>query len=641
MTKVNRSLEAYPFVRLRAHIYFGGLTPVIQQHVIFDGSKLVVRELEWVPALFTYWREILDNALDEVIGHKNGKAINVQYDPVTFNMIVEDDGKGIPIKHDPNIDGIPASVLLSKVQTGSNFDEDELIRLGFKIKEASRGTGRKGAWGGVNGLGGSVVNFTSERFTVDVWRDNKHFHQSWGEGVEEIETVGYRIIGYDGPKRGTRIEFKPSKKVFQHMILPEDLIRSHLWIIACENAGRLRVTYNGDVLKPDGKTGALARTILKGYEPIELEIEDGSFKSQFYLVPGFSDREMLYSMVNRIPAFNGGTHLDAFRDRFYPAMMELLRKQAEKRKIELNRGDLTHGVLLFNTTEMEAPDFDSQSKTKLTNQNVVGIIKKGISDETVSAIVKKNKSWIEAILERCDHRHDKKAAGSAAKKSKQKSPLLIDANGHDRSQCILFIAEGDSAIEGMKEVRDAKIHGGLPLRGKIQNANNMKRRDVLESPVYSSIINAMGLSITDPAQRSDLRYGAIYIAADEDEDGKHITTLIVNFFYRYWPELFARDKKPFIYKFETPLIIMRKGSQAKYVYAREYADFQAHPGKYKGWDIVRAKGLGALEKSDWKNAIQNPSLIPIVDDGNMETTLELLFGESAEARKAWLEQEDV
>ena len=127
----------------------------------------------------------------------------------------------------------------------------------------------------------------------------------------------------------------------------------------------------------------------------------------------------------------------------------------------------------------------------------------------------------------------------------------------------------------------------------------------------------------------------IYIATDEDEDGKNITALLVNFFYQFWPELFAQPAHPFIYKLSTPFIIARRGNTSKYFYSHDYEDFS--PEEFKGWDITRAKGLGSLKEPDWKHSLDNPVLVPIIDDGNLDSTLDLIFNEKrADDRKEWL-----
>ena len=166
------------------------------------------------------------------------------------------------------------------------------------------------------------------------------------------------------------------------------------------------------------------------------------------------------------------------------------------------------------------------------------------------------------------------------------------------------------------------------------NVFGITPRKAMTSEALLDIMTAIGLKMGEKPE--DLRYGKIYIAADEDEDGKNIVALLVNFFYRFWPDLF-RGSEPIVYKFSTPFVILSKGKQRKYVYADDYDDFQSNIEKYKGWDVRRAKGLGSLEPEDWEHALKKPVVVPLMDDGEMKETLDLIFNNArADDRKEWL-----
>ena len=192
----------------------------------------------------------------------------------------------------------------------------------------------------------------------------------------------------------------------------------------------------------------------------------------------------------------------------------------------------------------------------------------------------------------------------------------------------------NSAISGMASVRDPKIHGGLPLRGKVMNVNGEAPKKVLDSMALVDIITAVGLTLGEKADRNDLRYGKLYVATDMDPDGLNIGALVVNFFFTYWPELFDEDD-PFIYMFMTPFVIAEKGKERKYWYAHDYHKFDA--SKMAGWSITRAKGLGTLQEVDWRYSLDHPELISITDDGNMKENLDLIFnGDRAADRRDWI-----
>lgn len=209
----------------------------------------------------------------------------------------------------------------------------------------------------------------------------------------------------------------------------------------------------------------------------------------------------------------------------------------------------------------------------------------------------------------------------------------------DESFCLENgIISHNSAVAGIAEARDAEIHGALPLRGKVTNVHpskNVSMKDLLTpGSALSKVMMAIGLVPGQRANRHQLRYGKINITTDADEDGKNISALMINFFYTFWPELFDPNN-PFIYVFDTPLIIAVKGKQRKYWYADDYETFNSDD--FKGWEITRAKGLAALKREDWKYVLENPKLQPIIDDGNLKTALDLLFhNDMSEDRKNWL-----
>jgi DNA gyrase/topoisomerase IV subunit B len=218
---------------------------------------------------------------------------------------------------------------------------------------------------------------------------------------------------------------------------------------------------------------------------------------------------------------------------------------------------------------------------------------------------------------------------------KNKVPGLMDATGSKRQQCILILGEGDSSLASVSSVRNPDIHGGLALRGKILNVNGESLKKVLENKVLVEIMNSIGLITNQKAVRTNLRYGKIYIATDSDPDGGSIATLLINFFYTFWPELFDETQPPFIYLFQTPFVILEKGKQRKYFYSHNYDQFK--PNDWTGWSITRAKGLGSLTEVDWTYSLDHPICIPIQDNGKLQEVLDLIFNSARSGdRKVWL-----
>ena len=610
-------LSDWEHTRLRLEMYYGSRDAHTQTVLTYPDGKPTPKEMTWIPAVFTAFREILDNALDEVVGHGNGDRIDVTYDPATMVFSVEDNGRGIPIKYSEEHKTYLATMALSQARAGRNFQE-------------------RGQVAGTNGIGASGVNFCSEYFTIFVERDGQAFKQEFQEGKDGLVIKPAILKDKATAKNGTRIEFKLSSKVFKDLTLPEEFIRSRVYetAICCP---KTKVYYNGERIQAK----SVEKTLFAGLKPIHIEVQEESFVSNFWLLPGFMDGgEHQHSLVNRIPAFDGGIHMDTLKRYFFSGLITALERESKKRKLTPNRSDVSEGMLIFNITTMDAPNFNSQSKTRLNNEETGKYIKKALDDpEFFKNVIKKYPDWIADIYTRCEERTMKKDASDANKEGKkllrEKVPGLMDATGLDRSKCILFLAEGLSAISGMASVRDPEVHGGLGLKGKVMNVYDASVKEVLDDGALRDIMNSVGIIPGSAANRHTMRYNQIYIAHDMDPDGLNIGALLINFFFKYWPELFDPTKAPVINIFMTPFIIAEKGKVRKYWYSDDYMNFK--PEDYKGWSITRAKGLGTLTREDWQHSITTPKLFPIINDGNMKDTLDLIFNpKRANDRKDWI-----
>lgn len=617
-----KKLSDYAHCRLRTNMYLGSVEPHTQTIVLYDEKlRPYTKEVTWTPALFTCLREIVDNALDEIIGHGFGNRIEVTFDPEKLIFSVRDNGRGIPIDFDQTHNQYLVTMVLTEPRAGRNFEE-------------------RGEVAGANGIGSSAVSITSEWFKVEVTRDGKKFKQTFREGGKDAKAITIeppKITPLKSDKTGTYIEFMPSTVVFNSRILPEEFIRSRVTEVSICNP-TLKVFYNGEQIKVKPKQEA---TLFPNQKLITIDINEGSLRSKFWITYGNEGTEHIHSLVNNIPVFNGGVHIDAFRRLFYGNLLSALERESKKRKLTPNRSDIQDGLFIYNITNMTAPNFDSQSKTRLINEEVASVFKSALEDPSFyKDVIRKNPDWINAIYERCAERTLKKDNADLRKLNKQgkrqKVEKLNDATGRDRKNCILFLAEGDSAISGLTEARNPEIHGGLPLRGKVLNCHPSKSslKEIATNEALLQITRSIGLSVGERANRFSLRYGKVFITCDADQDGYNISALLINFFYQLWPELFD-PKDPFIYVFDTPLLIAAKGKQRRYWYNDNYATFDQQ--EMKGWEITRAKGLAALRKADWKYVLENPKVQPIVDDGKLRESLDLIFNENlADKRKVWM-----
>lgn len=610
-------------IRLRTEMYLGSRSPHTQTVVNWNGEKLVAQETTWVPAIYTAFREILDNSLDELLGHGHGNRIDITYDPETMTFSVKDNGRGIPTDWDEGEKMHKATMVLISPRAGRNFDEREVVR-------------------GTNGIGASATVHTSERASVTVWRDGEKFQQHFEEPtavLPELQVSKAKITKVSGDKTGTLIEFVPSKEVFKHRILPMEFVHSRITEIAA-NHPEVKFYFNDEKISVKA---TLDKTFFDSLDYVKVAVDVDKFNSTFYLVPEFAQEgEYVHSTVNDIPAFNGGNHIDVFKRVFFSSLLKALERESKRRGLSPNRSDISEGILVYNSTTMHAPNFDSQSKTRLINEEVETHVKAALDDEKLyKRIIRDHKSWIEQIYARCAARTQKKDDAEtnklARKVLRNKVPKLMDATGKDRTKCILMLTEGDSAISMASAVRDPEIHGGLPLRGKILNVRGETNKTVLDNQICQDIMSSIGLIMGQKVDRTSLRYGQVWITCDADTDGANIMALLTNFFYLYWPELFDPQQPPFFLVFSTPFIIQEdKKKHRHYWYSDDWQNYRGED--WQGCPKpTRAKGLGSLEEIDWKNSLVSPRLIPLLDDGKLSDTLDLLFNKTrADARKEWM-----
>ncbi len=424
-----KKLSDYAHSRLRTEMYLGSRSQHTQQVLLFENDKPILEEVTWVPAAFTAFREILDNALDEVVGHSQGNRIDIEYDEITGITSVSDNGRGIPFDIDPVEKVHKATMVMTSARAGRNF-------------------GDRGEVAGTNGIGASAVNFCSEWYKMDIVRDNKKFTQEFHEGnavIDDLQIKAPNIRELKSDKTGTKISFKLSETVFPTRLLPLKFIRSRVYEIAAINAS-VHIYFNGERIKVKP---TIEKTLFEKDKLISLEVNEDGFRSKFLVKPNFHEGgDFYHSIVNNIPALNGGHHIDAFRRGFIAGILNALEREAKRRKLTPNRSDVNEGLLVLNITTMKAPNFDSQSKTRLINEEAGKYVTKLLSDENIfKDIVRKNKEWVEEIFERTAERTNRKDAEDlvkAGKKlSRKKVPKLTDATSVRRTDCILFLAEGD------------------------------------------------------------------------------------------------------------------------------------------------------------------------------------------------------
>jgi DNA gyrase/topoisomerase IV subunit B len=602
-------------VRLRTQIYLGNTKKTSYSVPLFLDDKFQVKEIEFIPAVYKAVGEIIDNSIDEFAQTDiPNKHLEIEANPLLGTYTITDNGRGVPIGMHSSGKYTP-EVAFGSLRSGRNFTDN---------KE----TGVIGQ----NGVGSACTNYCSVEFSLDIHRDGKRYRQTFSDGAKEISKPSIRA-GSD--KTGTSVAFQLDSQVFSDPTLPEELMHNRAMELALTNPG-ITVSYNKHKYK-----------FKKGFEDIIKTLSDSYFmfesgNIQFWVIFGVNKNmdEQIFSWVNSSLLFDSGLCNTQFLNAFYDKVMSHLERDAKKAKCEITKNDVRQELLVIGNLKLSDPQYDAQSKTRLTGPNLrtefVSMI-----DDNWSSFSRRNKDWLQSVFERAMIRHhideNKKAIKEHQKNLKKKVPSLVDATSKNRFETSLLITEGDSAASMITEARDPKTIASLPLSGKVNNVYGVTPAQLLNMSKLTDMLTAIGLVPGQKAVRSDLNYGKVIIATDADFDGADIFTLLINLFYTFWPELFSKDYDPFFYRMVSPNIVASKNG--KRIHFPSRLDYERVKDKYKGYTIEYMKGLGSMHKEDWKLVIAglDKYSIPIIDDGNITQTLELLFGNDAEARKEWLQ----
>lgn len=603
-------------VRLRTQIYLGSTKKTTYNVPLFING-FEIKQVEFIPAVYKAVGEILDNAIDEFAQISNpAKKLTIEGQPALGMYTITDNGRGVPIDIHPVGRHTP-EVVFGQLRSGRNFDDDKQTGVI-----------------GQNGVGSACVNFCSTEFSIDVHRDNKRYRQTFSNGGEEISKP---VIKKSGETTGTSISFQLDNQVFEDIGLPPEVVENRAIEIALTNTDII-TEYNGKKYHFRKGFDELLRKVSTNY----FKFEDGNL--EFYVVFDVHDGidEQIFTWVNSSLLFDGGICNTQFLNGFYDKVISHTQKEAKKHKCEVTKNDVRQNLLILGNLKLRNPEYDAQSKTRLTGPNLRKEIGELI-DNNWSSFARKNKDWLTAVTERAIIRHHTHANTKAIKQHQKnlnkKIPGLIDATGKNRFDCQIIITEGDSAASMITETRDPKTTASLPLRGKVNNVYGSTAAQILNMGKVTDLLSAIGLVPGHKAMRSDLRYGKIVIATDADYDGDDIFTLLVNLFHQHWPELFDPNYQPIIYRLVAPNVCLVKGKQRIHIPSRQ--QYEKVKDKYKGYEVKYFKGLGSMSREDWDMILSGKTntLIPITDDGKMKETLKLLFGPDADARKGWLQGE--
>lgn len=601
-------------VRLRLPVYGGNTTYTSFNLPYFTDSKIELTAVTFIPAVLRCFQEIVDNSLDEFSQtvHPN-KTLKIECIPTEGWYSVEDNGRGVPI--DTHKTGKPTpEVVFGALRSGRNFV-----------------AGKDAGVQGQNGMGSSMVAFCSERFDIEIHRDKKKYTQTFTDGVAHIEAPV--IKKHTSGKTGTKISYKLDKTVVEDITLPNDLLRNKAIEIAFNNPDII-VHYNEEKFHYKNGLEDLVKKVSQNY------FKFGIAGFEFFVIfdAHQGQDEQVFTWVNSSLLYDGGLCNTQFVNAFVDATVEHLRKDAKKLGAEVTKNDVRQNLLVLGSLKVSDPVYDSQSKTRLTGPNVRKELD-GLISAGWSLFARRNKPWLDTVLERANERHhksaNKKASDDFKKTLKKKVPGLLDAAGRDRMKCKLFVCEGLSAASSLVEVRDPTTMGSFPLGGKVNNVYGSTVAQVLQMGKLTDLLAAIGLVPGHSVQKHEMRFGSVIIAVDADPDGSDIMTTLVCLFYQFWKELFDSNNKPYFYRLIAPNVCAIKGS--KRVHFTTKQDYERQRDKYKGWSIQYYKGLGSMEKIDWEMIINDERFyLPILADDNMDDVIKLLFSDNAEARKLWL-----
>ena len=625
-------LEGLEAVRKRPAMYIGDISGRGLHHLVY---------------------EVVDNSIDEALA---GYADNIEVTIMEDNSIkVVDNGRGIPVDMHEKMNKPALEVVLTVLHAGGKFDKGS-----YKVS------------GGLHGVGVSCVNALSDYLRAEIHRDGKiHMQEyAYGKPTCELQAIG------ETDRTGTTIIFHPDAGIFTETVYDYETLAGRLRDLAYLNAGITLTLTDLRVRDDEGnpktqtffsKDGLkeFVKYIDQGKEAliqdiIHLNTEKNGVPVEVAMTYNTSFNENIFSYVNNINTIEGGTHLTGFRR----GLTSTLKRYADdnhlldKLKVELSKEDFRDGLTAVISVKVAEPQFEGQTKTKLGNNEVSGVVQTAISEALRNYLEehpKEAKAIVDKVALAAAARH---AAYAARMKVQNKSPLsgaglpgkLADCKSRDAERCELFLVEGDSAGGSAKQGRNPNFQAILPLRGKILNVEKAMDHKVLESEAIVNIFKALGVTIgteQDPKEPnlSKLRYHKIIIMTDADVDGAHIATLLMTFFFRRIRPIIDNGylyiATPPLYKCQT------KGSKKVVEYAWNDFHVQRFVDRYCGGDrnkmtIQRYKGLGEMNPEQlWETTMdpENRMLkqVTLTNAAEADHTFSVLMGEEVAPRREFIE----
>lgn len=610
-------LEGLEAVRKRPSMYIGSTGSRGLHHLVF---------------------EAVDNSIDEAMaGFCSRIEVKINEDN---SVTVIDNGRGIPVKEHPLKKKSTLEVVMTILHAGGKFGGE-----GYKVA------------GGLHGVGVSVVNAVSAWMEVEVKRDNGVYWQKYEKGVPVTPVKNKGTTN----ETGTKVTFFPDYSIFEDITFDYQILSQRLRELAFLNKGITIVLEDcrgkeekKEIFQYEGGISSFVSYLNKNKEVypqkpvyIEKELNNCWVEMSFQYNSGFS--EVIYSYANNIRTQEGGTHEAAFKSALTRLVNEHARRLGllKENQDNFQGEDIREGLTGIISIKILNPQFEGQTKTRLGNTEVRGIVDSVITEE-FGAILEQNPPLAKKI---CDKALQASRAREASRKAREltrrKNALefsnlpgkLADCTSKDPEDSELFIVEGDSAGGSAKQGRDRNIQAVLPLRGKIINVEKARLDKILANEEIRTMITALGTGIGDDFDAEKLRYQKIIIMTDADVDGSHIRTLLLTFFFRYMEPLISRGN---IYIAQPPLFKVTKNKNFYYLYREEELEKLMENLGRQGTSVQRYKGLGEMNPEQlWETTInpQTRTLLKVEMQDAIEANyiFSLLMGEKVEPRRKFIE----
>ncbi|MBS3165254.1 DNA topoisomerase (ATP-hydrolyzing) subunit B [Candidatus Woesearchaeota archaeon] len=573
--------------------------------------------------------EVVDNSIDEALaGFCTKIVVKLHADG---SVSVEDNGRGIPVQNHPQYGKSALEIVMTKLHAGSKFD-----RKTYKVS------------GGLHGVGISVVNALSVKLEVWVHREGHIYYQQYARGTPVGEV---RVLG-DSATRGTTVRFWPDTQVMETLDVDWGTIEERLRELAFLNPG-LEITLS------DERTGKSERFHASGgivefvrylnhgqkplHDPIVLRKEKDDMQMEAALQYAEAYHERIFAFANNINTHEGGTHLTGFKS----ALTRTLNAYAKSSGLgeeQLSSDDVREGLTAVLSVRLREPQFEGQTKTKLGNSEVKGLVESMVN-EGLASYLQENPLVAKVVLGKCvNAARAREAARKARELTRRKSLLestslpgkLADCSSKDPDECELFVVEGDSAGGSAKQGRDRNVQAVLPLRGKILNVEKSRFVKIVRNREIAALVTVIGTGIGDEFDLKKARYRKVVIMTDADVDGAHIRTLLLTFFFRHMLPLIEAG---YVFIANPPLYRVSWGKKEQYVYNDEA--LKALEGQKI--NIQRYKGLGEMNPGQLWETTMDPerrSLIRVTieDAVYADEVFTLLMGDDVEPRRAFIEE---